>query len=461
MHGVPDVHLCRISRPGYSPAKKPRRDTTRPTGASVPAAVKSSHLWQAAQVRQRGIVVAVVVELPTKTCRSKLNDGACPPAPTYEALAPPMTLSASSSFRRYGQRDERRRRLLTDDPYGPQERPSCRVWTDDDPHRGKSEHYGDAAFLDQQLRVLDLVPRRLLLLSTGLIAAAGAIAGLEFAYAWMHERAAGGGANLAAFDLAAKGSLACWFSSLMLLAAAAAGLLIYSVRRHRADDYQGRYRVWLWAAGGCFLLATDQAAGLREALREMMISLTGTPLLGDGDLWWVAAYAMLFAAIGSRVLIDVRHCIPAVAALSVAALAHGLATVDHFGWTFFEGSVNRVMFRSGSEMAGNLLLLAGFGFFARYVVLDAEGLLPVRREDEEKERADEECRVRTLADGRRRKIDPPHAAPRPAYQPASPPSPTLPVAAPSSPARKLTKAERKALKKRLIQQRLERERKCG
>ena len=115
-------------------------------------------------------------------------------------------------------------------------------------------------------------------------------------------RAAAGGAQLAALDIAAKGSLACWFSSLLLLAAAVMAMLVYAVRRHRTDDYQGRYRVWLWAAGCWLLMATDQAASLREAFQAAMIALTGTPLLGDGTLWWVAAYVLIFGAVGSRLL---------------------------------------------------------------------------------------------------------------------------------------------------------------
>ncbi len=375
-----------------------------------------------------------------------------------------MTIAASSSFRRYGQRDERRRRLLTDDLYDQEDLPGCRVWTEDAPTPRKSENYGDAEFLQQQLRLLDLVPRRLIVLAVLFSAAAAVIVGLEFAYAWMVGRAAAGGTTLTALDVAAKGSLACWFSSLMLLAAAVAALLIYSVRRHRTDDYQGRYRVWIWAAGGCFLLATDQAAGLREAFREMMISLTGTPLLGNGDPWWVVAYAIILGAIGSRLLMDVRFCPLSVCALSGAAVAHGLAVAQRFGLMVFDGGANKVMYLTGSEMAGNLLLLAAFGSFARHVVLDAEGLLPRRRRDESEDRQCEEDQFRSAGPGRWRKIDPPHVAPKPMYQRAATPATvSLPAtaAAPSPVARKLTKAERKAMKKRLLQQRMERERKCG
>ena len=114
----------------------------------------------------------------------------------------------------------------------------------------------------------------------------------------------------------------------------------------------------------------------------MMTTLTGTPLLGNGDLWWVVAYAIIFGAIGSRVLIDVRSCIPAAVALSGAAIAHAMTVAQVFGWELFDSEASRAIFRSASEMTGNLLLLAAFGLFARHVVLDAEGLLPRRRQSD-------------------------------------------------------------------------------
>jgi hypothetical protein len=122
-----------------------------------------------------------------------------------------MPLQASSSFRRHGQRDDRRRRLLTDDLSNADGWPAYRDWPDDASQPPKSEHYGDAAFLERQPRLLDLMPRGLIVLSLLAMAAAGILAGLEASYAWMLGRVAHGGAAVAALDLAAKGSLGCWF----------------------------------------------------------------------------------------------------------------------------------------------------------------------------------------------------------------------------------------------------------
>lgn len=308
------------------------------------------------------------------------------------------------------------------------------------------------------------------------LAAAAIVASLEVAYAWMVERTAAGGAMAVALDLGAKGSLACWFSSLLLLAASAAALLVYSVRRYRIDDYPGRYRIWRWTAVVTLLMATDQAASLREGFRDGMIALTGTPLLGNGSFWWVAFYYVLLFAVGSRLLADMRPCRLSIVTMAAAAIAYSLALTTQLGWTPAEGVAGEVMFRVGAEMAADLLLLAAVTFHARYVLLDAEGLLPHRERPavpaaKEPDEDAEDHEVKVLAPGGTswRELDPPHpAAPQPAYQRAAvaPAVAAAPVfssaaAAASSVNRKLTKQERRALKERLLRERQERERGGG
>ena len=384
-----------------------------------------------------------------------------------------MPLEASRQSR--GGQHDRRRRLLTDELSHASQWPACRQWSDERPPPRKSEHYGDAPFLEQQLRLFDLIPRRLVILVGLLLTGVGMLAGLEFAYAWMLDHVAAGGASVAALDLAAQGSLGCWFSSLMLLTASATAILVYTVRRNRVDDYQGRYRIWLWAAACWFLLATDQAASLREAFRELMIGLTATRLLGDGSIWWAIFYIALLGAVGSRLWMDMRPNWPAIAALSMAGAAFGLAIMIRLGWIAPASSADEVMFRMGALMSGSLLLLAAMSLHARHVLLDAEGLLPQREsrsaEQEQRDEADEPAEENALSSGDKwLKIDPPHSTPQPPLRRSALPS-TTPIGAAvslstSNPLlspvkRKLTKGERRALKERLLQERLERQRRSG
>jgi hypothetical protein len=371
-----------------------------------------------------------------------------------------VSFQSSSSFRRSVQRDDRRRRLLADDLSDHDETPS-RDWPEHSSAAQRVASYGDAEFLERQLRLLDMVPRRLSIVFLLLLPAVAAVAGLEAAYFWMIRHVADGGSLVVALDIGAKGSLACWFSSLMLLGAAAASLLVYNVRRHRRDDYQGRYRVWRWAAVCWFVMATDQAASLREAFRDLMIALTHTPLMGEGSLWWVVVYILTLGAIGSRLLLDMRFSRLSIAALATSAVAYSLVIASWLDWLAIENQMHAVMFRAGAEMAGSLLLFTAMTLHARYVLLDAEGLLPHRDTEEADERIEEETdnEVKVVAAANRwRTVDSAPTALQPTFQ-----RPATPVAAPSASTftptvnRKLTKGERKALKDRLLRERRERE----
>ncbi len=85
------------------------------------------------------------------------------------------------------------------------------------PFAGRSENYGDAEFLDEQPHLTDFIPIRPGVVAAWWLAAAGVVAGLEYLYLQMPrlEEWTGGG-GLEALDLALRGSLATWFSSLAL-----------------------------------------------------------------------------------------------------------------------------------------------------------------------------------------------------------------------------------------------------
>jgi hypothetical protein len=404
----------------------------------------------------------------------------------------------------------------------------------------KSQNYGDAGFLAEQLRLTDLVPRRFSTLAAVFLLGLAAIGGLlALGAGWPGEIVEPGGRRLAALDLAAAGSLARWFSSLLLLGAALAALLVYSIRRHKMDDYQGRYRIWVWAAVCCFLLATDTAAPLHAGLGEALAALAGTRLLGDGSIWWIVPAALLLGAVGSRVLVDMWECRSSSGLAILAVGCYAVAIAAHYGWLGLcpEGTGEGTqaarlladhrcaMVPDGARMAGHLLLLTAMGWHARHVLLDAQGLLP-RRQAESHAHAsvgmapalapgqDAGDGPATAADGWVA-VDPPHGIGQPvlrrvttaglpaglpgtlAAAAAVPPVPaplassgvpagrppaggypasgwpaqtttasavakSRPVTAPApaalpSSSRKLTKLERKALKKRLLEERLRRQ----
>jgi hypothetical protein len=239
--------------------------------------------------------------------------------------------------------------------------------------------YGDGSCLDRQLRLTDLVPKHYGTLGLLVLVGLTLIAALELLYAWMPQLAGmTHGGRLAAFDLDGEGGLAAWFSSALLAAASVVALLVYSVRRHRLDDYHARYRVWLWAAACWLMMSLDEGASLHEGFKEVMTAATGHRLLGDGSVYWVAAYVLVLGTIGLRLLLEMRPCLASRAALAAAAAAFATAVVAQLEWIMPQAGTQGVMVEEGCEMLGDLLLLVSMALHARYVILEAQGALPTR-----------------------------------------------------------------------------------
>jgi hypothetical protein len=334
--------------------------------------------------------------------------------------------------------------------------------------------------MDGQPRLTDLVPRNLTTFAVVLVAGLAVIAALEFLYAWMPRLASmTSDGRVATFDLDGEGSLAVWFSSITLALAGLVAILVYTVRRHKIDDYPGHYRIWLWAAMCWLLMSLDETSSLHEGFKEMMVVLTGDRVVGDGSVWWVAVYFFLLGAVGTRLLIDMRRCLLSSGALLLTAACYALAVATQLGWFLPEYGARAVMVEEGAEMLGNVLLLLAMGLHARHVILDAEGRVPKRRPRAEEPSVDE-----TATDDRSLRVHPPHGVSRPAAA-AAPVAPhtvssavaddvtddatpqessvrpaeftSQPDTAGQSRPRKLTKAERKALRKRLAKMKAERE----
>ena len=327
--------------------------------------------------------------------------------------------------------------------------------------------------MDEQARLTDLVPQRLPKIAALFIVGLLIVAGLEMLYAWMPDLAPmTTDGRVAAFDLDGEGSLAVWFSSTTFLLAAFTAVVVYTIRRHKTDDYHGHYRVWLWAAMCWMILSLDETASLHEGFKEMMTQVTGTRLLGDGSMWWVIAYFFLLGAVGTRLVIDMWPCRLSTASMCMVAACYCVAIVAQLEWILPESGARGIMLEEGAEMTGNLFLLLAMTLHARYVILDAEGLLPQRDEDEiEAEYEEEEYEYEYDEDeieaeeaalfGQTVRIHPPHGVSRRSSTRAksnarNKSSDTFSAgmeAAENRVGRKLTKQEKKALRRRLEKER--------
>ena len=281
-------------------------------------------------------------------------------------------------FRRSGSGSERRRRMRIEEPSSPSGTP-VEGAAGRAAGGGHALSYCEAARADRQARIIELFPTRYFTLVSLFLLGLAIIAGLESLHAcrdqWSHTIPLN---DLAALDLAGAGNLAAWYSSSTLALAALTAVLIYAIRRHKLDDYRGRYRVWLWAATFWLLASVDATAGWHTAVRGVLVHLAGTGLYGDGSIWWIGLWSVVLGLVGIALLVDMRHCRASSAALLLAATLYAVSASMRLGFIRLGVDILNVMVVSSAHLTAHVLLLFSMALYARHVFLDAQGMLPVR-----------------------------------------------------------------------------------
>jgi hypothetical protein len=241
--------------------------------------------------------------------------------------------------------------------------------------------YCEAAGVENYPQVTDFVPRRYrslaLLTMTGLASIMVLVALNHWAGVIAQTL---GMRTTAPLDFAVPGSLAAWLAAVLMLVTSVACLLVYSIRRHRIDDFRGRYRVWLAAAAACLVLSVNSVAGLHSMLADAASHYSGWWALRDGAVWWLVLVGVPITWVAFRALSDTMECLLAACTLVTAVMAYVGALGSYLGWnpiTFdhqFEPLVT-----VGLTLVGHWMVLVAVAAYARYVVLDAQGLVVHRR----------------------------------------------------------------------------------
>jgi uncharacterized membrane protein len=185
-----------------------------------------------------------------------------------------------------------------------------------------------------------------------------------------------GAAGAAFFDLAAPGNASGWLASMLMAAAALVATFIYTLRRHRVDDYHGRYRVWIWTAVACLAMSLGEATNLATLLRGL--SDRAAVACGANEaVVWPATLGLILGLAGLRLLLEIRRSHGAVALWMLAAGLFLLATATDRGWLIHVPQSNRLLVERLCWLAGYMVVLATFLFYARYVGLQIEGKIAV------------------------------------------------------------------------------------
>ncbi len=245
-----------------------------------------------------------------------------------------------------------------------------------------SPRYGEQANIENHPQVTDFVPRRnrvvLLTVLAGLLIAAAAESLDRYAgelSAWLP--------SLTTLEIAhgLANRLVAWGSAVVLLAVAAFVRITFMLRRHRVDDYRGRYRVWRLAAWMALALSLNAVVGLHGPISRALGEWTGWQLLVGHSGWWLAAAVLLGGWLLVRLVLDMAECRAALAIVMLAITCYMTAGVaSAVPWSpEWLGAWSGLPGRS-LPFFGHLLMLSAVMLNARYVVLDVQGLIPSRRQ---------------------------------------------------------------------------------
>lgn len=299
---------------------------------------------------------------------------------------------------RSGNSASRRRRVLREDaPVADGEAATPRRKTR---VRIDAAHYPEAALPHRQPRLADLLPTKWW--SVGLTAGLGAVVATSVLVGFAYRASLAavlGEPTLRPLDLTLRGNLADWLASWTLLTAAVVAGIVFSLRRHRMDDYRGRYRAWLWITAALFLGAMDAACGLHQSLSGGIVALTGVTVAGQGAFWWLLAEGLILVAVFGAMVREYLRCRLSLATLSLTLLAYaGLAAATVYRIDAVN-STTAWLIQESFRLFGHLLLTLSVLLYARHVLREVQGMnKTVRRKRKSKaDAADDEDESRVPA----------------------------------------------------------------
>jgi hypothetical protein len=275
-------------------------------------------------------------------------------------------------------RNGRRRRVLNEEVLSASSSHAVlRAFDQDDASR-EAPRYSDAAGVEHHPQITDFVPRRYrtigLLVLIGVVTTSG-LALLQYFAPLL--AASLGSTKVAGFEVAAAGNLAGWVEAVTLLLSSVTCALVYSIRRHRIDDIRGRYRIWLVASAACLAMSANSVASLHQVLAHSLGHVTGWTALRDDAVWWLMG-GLPLAWIVARAFVDTLECRLAASLQIAATLCYAASISCYFGYvTGLEARLESMVTRTVVH-GGHWLLLVGIVSYARFVILDAQGLIAAR-----------------------------------------------------------------------------------
>lgn len=243
-----------------------------------------------------------------RLCRRSIRHGMVaaawrPRGPRREAFPPPEWIRGSMSRAGNSRRDQRRRMIVSW---------SRTASSSDDGELGAVERrgadYAPAASPERQPALATILPAGLgglAMTAVGILFVTAMVIGpnlAEIAIGRPLVAADGRFSRTLAvvencLDLKCPGSMAAWTGQMLLVMAALVAWAVRGMRRHRRDDYNGRFRAWGWMASLLVIASLATRMPLRGLVASLIMDATGLALGPEGLGWWIAVTAVALTAV--------------------------------------------------------------------------------------------------------------------------------------------------------------------
>ncbi|MCC9606456.1 hypothetical protein LOC68_17770 [Blastopirellula sp. JC732] len=285
-------------------------------------------------------------------------------------------------FRRNAARDDRRRRAILDDRNAAGR--NAGVADGDDAACGKrARRYSSQALLERRIRVVDLIPLHWFSVASYYLLGVVLISLLAVLHFFAAEK-------VAFANLSSVNSLGGWLAIVVFWTAAQGALVIYRIRRHRLDDYRGRYHVWLWGVAVLGIAGVDLLVDFRTPIGQMIEHASGRQF-ADLEQGWALLVATSFYGLALlRIVWEVRASRGALASALLSLTALGTFVASQANLILWPEQVNVQLTTCVLYLGGVWLLSMMLMQYARFVWMDAIGLIAQRavvEADEEEEKA--------------------------------------------------------------------------
>ena len=164
-----------------------------------------------------------------------------------------------------------------------------------------------------------------------------------------------------------------WLAELAVLAAAAVAGAVRFMRRHRRDDYKGRFRAWGWLAVLLTITAWAGAVPLGQLVAAAVSEGTGIALGPDGIGWWIGLAAMSYAIVVPWAVLPLRERGATLFWIVLALVAWTVAAAMPWAGVWLGDSARGAIVAQSAWVAGAGLMLIAMLAAARSVIREVRG----------------------------------------------------------------------------------------